>query len=298
MQRHFLLLTASSFVACGAGSALSPKGNAPAVSASSPAASANASARARANANAQASLGELAAPTAELEERLRRHFAQYHGGSNFAFFEQDFAPRVERYLGLKDVAATQLARIAKEFYATKTQVSLVPKPGSLTVTNEGGRLAASLVLTMRWSVEPPAAAASCGFLDDSMTWRPHSRIARRVEVTARIGIDAAARFVTYEELPGALPRLRVASRSDGVQAFSSLPTGPVRLVDAGPASVLVPDGTVVEDLGETFTCGLDQTEVDTVRKVKLNGRAVWMLADWTYDTGHSFVGDTPLVPDR
>jgi hypothetical protein len=234
----------------------------------------------------------------EVTERLRRHFAQYEGAASFAFFEQDFAPRVERYLGLKDVPAAELARIAKEFYAEKAQVSVLPNPGSVVVKSEGPRVTASLVLTLRWSVPPPPAAAACGYLDDSMTWRPHSRIARRVEVTARIAFDDAARIVSYEETPLALPRLRVATRGDALQAFSSLPITPARLLEAGPTSVLAPDGTLVEDLGETFTCGLDQTEVDTVRKVRLQGRTVWLLADWTYDTGHNFVGDTPLVPAR
>ena len=234
----------------------------------------------------------------EVEERLRRHFAQYEGASSFAFFEVDFAHRVERYLGLKDVAAAELARIAKEFYANKTQVSMVPKPGSVVVRHGGGRATATFVMTVRWHEEPPPAAAACGYLDDSMTWRPRSLIARHVEITARIGFDADGHIVTYEEGEVALPHLRVASRGDDLQAFSSLPTSPARLIEGDPTFVHVPNGTIVEDLGELFTCGLDQTEVDTVRKVRLNGRSMWLLAEWVYDTGHNFVGDTLLVPAR
>jgi hypothetical protein len=105
-------------------------------------------------------------------------------------------------------------------------------------------------------------------------------------------------MVSYEELSIARPNLRVATRGDQLQAFSSLPTMPARLVASDATSATVADGTIVEDLGESFTCGLNQAEVDTVRKVKLDGHAVWLLADWVYDTGHSFVGDTVLVPAR
>lgn len=234
----------------------------------------------------------------EVEERLRRHFAQYKGAASFAFFEQDFAPRVERYLGLKDVAVGELLRTAKSFYAKKADVSLVLKAGSITLTTEGVRRIASFVLTMRWTVKPPAAAAACGFLDDSMTWRPNSRIHRQVDVTARMIFNGDARIVTYEELSVAAPRLRVENRGDDLEAFASLPTGPARFLDANPSATRVPNGTIVEDLGESFTCGLNQTEVDTVRKVRLNGAPIWLLADWTYDTGHNFVGETLLVPVR
>lgn len=234
----------------------------------------------------------------EVEERLRRHFAQYKGAASFAFFEQDFAPRVERYLGLKDVTVSDLVRTAKAFYASKTDVSLVPKAGSVTLTKEGDRRIASFVLTMRWSVKPPAAAAACGYLDDSMKWRPNSRIARQVDATARIGFNGDARIVTYEELSVAAPRLRIENRGDDLEAFSTLPTEPVRFMAANPSATRVPNGTIVEDLGESFTCGLNQTEVDTVRKVRLNGAPIWLLADWTYDTGHNFVGETLLVPVR
>lgn len=233
-----------------------------------------------------------------VEERLRRHFAQYKGAASFAFFEQDFAAHVERYLSLKDVAASELVRTARAFYASKADVSLVPKAGSVTLTNDGERRIASFMLTMRWSVKPPAAAAGCGYLDDSMTWRANSRIHRQVDVTARITFNEAARIVTYEELSVAAPRLRVENRGDDLEAFASLPTSPARFIDANPSATRVPNGTIVEDLGESFTCGLNQTEVDTVRKVRLNGAAVWLLADWTYDTGHNFVGETLLVPVR
>lgn len=236
--------------------------------------------------------------TQELEQRLQRHFAQYQGASDFAFFEEDFAPRVERYLALKNVTASDLARVAKAFYANKTRVSLLPKPGTVAVTNEGGRSVASFVLTLRWSYQPPPAAAACGYLDDSMTWRPHSLIARSVEVAARLGFDADKRIVNYEEAPVAGPPLRVATRGDGLAAFSSMPTEPARFIDPEPNAAQLLDGTIVEDLGETFTCGLNQTEVDTVRKVRFQGRAFWLLSDWVYDTGHNFVGDTPLVPVR
>lgn len=236
--------------------------------------------------------------TQELEQRLQRHFARYQGASDFAFFEEDFAPRVERYLALKNVTASELARVAKAFYANKTRVSLTPKPGTVAVTNEGGRSVASFVLTLRWSYPPPPAAAACGYLDDSMTWRPRSLIARNVEVAARIGFDADKRIVSYEEAPVAGPRLRVATRGDGLAAFSSMPTAPARIIYPEANAAQLPDGTTVEDLGETFTCGLNQTEVDTVRKVRFQGRAVWLLSDWVYDTGHNFVGDTPLVPVR
>lgn len=243
----------------------------------------------------------IAAPLAndpaaqELEQRLQRHFAQYQGASAFAFFEADFAPRVERYLALKDVTASELAKVAKAFYANKTQVSLLPKPGTVVVKNEGGRSVASFVLTLRWSYPPPPAAAACGYLDASMTWRPHSLIARNVDVTARVGFDADRRIVSYEEAPLVAPRLRVATRGDALTAFTSMPTEPARFIEPEANAAQFPDGTIVEDLGESFTCGLDQTEVDTVRKVRFQDRTFWLLADWTYDTGHNFVGDTPLV---
>lgn len=289
-------------VACAAGSKPAPSVAARAPVAAPTPASFPTPSTPSASASASASAVAAAAPpatdsaTQELEQRLQRHFAQYRGGATFAFFEADFAPRVERYLALKDVTASELAKVAKAFYANKTQVSLLPKPGTLMVKLEGGRLLASFVLSLRWSYPPPTAAAACGYLDASMTWRPHSLIARNVEVTARIGFDANQRIASYEEAPLVGPRLRVATRGDALTAFTRMPTEPARFIEPQANAVQLPDGTIVEDLGESFTCGLNQTEVDTVRKVRFQDRTFWLLADWTYDTGHNFVGDTPLVP--
>jgi hypothetical protein len=91
----------------------------------------------------------------------------------------------------------------------------------------------------------------------------------------------------------------VKTPGDPFVGFPSLPLVPARTVEANAApdagGTLVPDGAVVDDLGETFTCTADLQEIDTVRRVRFEGRELWLLDRWIWNTGHSFVGDV-LVP--
>jgi hypothetical protein len=90
----------------------------------------------------------------------------------------------------------------------------------------------------------------------------------------------------------------VVSRGDALQAFDTLPNTPARQLDTAPGALLVTDGSVVEDLGETFACGDGASESDVLRRVRVQGRSVWLLASWTWNTGHDFVGEDVLVPVR
>lgn len=238
-----------------------------------------------------------AAPTATsgLEQRLREHFAQYRDGSSFDFIERDWAAHVERYLTLRDVSSAELVRAARAFYADKTHIALTPEAASLQVTDSAGKRLASFVLKLEWSTQPPAAAAGCGYLDDCMQWHPGSLIEHRARVSVKLTLDAAERFVAYEEQLPIRRQLLVNTRGDGLTAFPSLPVGPARQIEPPPAAKLLNDGTLVEDLGDTFTCGLSSAEVDTVRRVRAGNATVWLLDHWVYDTGHNFVGDDLLV---
>jgi hypothetical protein len=131
-----------------------------------------------------------------------------------------------------------------------------------------------------------------------MKFQPGSTVDRDVQVDVAMTINADGQYVTYDERRVHRPQLRVKNRGYPLIAFASMPTTPARLLDAGSTDSLVPDGTLVFDLGETFTCGLDINEVDTVKKVQIAGRTAWVLMKWTYNTGHNFVGeDRLLVPE-
>src|SRR6185369_9228518 len=133
-----------------------------------------------------------------LERRVRAHYAQYRDGSSFGFIEQDFAPRVERYLSLTNVSASELSHVARAFYADKSRVLLTPQSGSFQARAEGERLVVSFVLSLQWSKEPPPPAEGCVYLDENMGWQSHPTIDRRVEVSASLTIDGNGRFVRYQ----------------------------------------------------------------------------------------------------
>jgi hypothetical protein len=231
-----------------------------------------------------------------LERRLRSHYAQYRSDSTFAFIERDFAPRIEQYLSSTDVSSSEIARQARSFYANKTRVALTPKPGSLEARPRGERVVISFVLSLQWSIQPPAAAAGCIYLDDHMGWQPHPTIDRRVEALATLTLDAAGRFVAYQEAPAPVRKLQGKTRGLELQAFAELPTVPARWVEPLTGPTMIADGTLVDDLGETFSCGDGNNESDVVRKVRLNGRIFWLLASWAWNTGHNYVGEDVLVP--
>ena len=126
---------------------------------------------------------------------------------------------------------------------------------------------------------------------------PHrgSKILHEASVEAKLTLDAAQRFVAYEELAPIRKRLVVKTRSDGAVAFPSMPTQPARWVEPPATAKILRDGTVVEDLGDSFTCGVESSEVDTVRKVRVDGQTAWLLERCLYNTGHNFVGEDVLV---
>ena len=234
-------------------------------------------------------------PPADVEARLRAHFARYSGGSSFDFLRDDWAPRVEHYLKLLDVPLDDLVKEARSFYADKSRVALKVRAGSVQTRYAGDRTTATFVLSMAWSRRPPPAARACGHLDADQGWVASSTIDRQVDVNAEMTLNAAGRFVAYDE-HGLVPvHLRAKAFGDPLRAFASMPAEPARDADEDTSVASIPDGTVVDDLGESFTCGLSAGEVDTVEKVRFQGREVWVLSGWMFDTGHSYVGTDTLV---
>jgi hypothetical protein len=193
------------------------------------------------------------------------------------------------------VGVDDLIKQARAFYADKRRVALHVEEKSVVVRAEGDRWVAAFLLTMAWSRTPPAAARDCGHPDDNMRLLPSSTIDRRVSVHAEMALDGAGRFVAYDEHGVVIPHLRVAKDAGSLIAFAAMPTTPARALVADDAGALVAPGTVVDDLGETFTCGTPG-EIDTVRKVRTGGRDVWLLDHWAFDTGRSFVGADSLEP--
>ncbi|HET9934004.1 MAG TPA: hypothetical protein VFQ35_25045 [Polyangiaceae bacterium] len=229
-----------------------------------------------------------------LEQRLREHYAKYIDGTRFDFFAVDFAPRVERYLALHDVEVSKLQAEARRFFRDKKHLSFAPKAGSLLVNRETPRTRVQFVLTMAWSQNVSSAFKDCAASDPTLGGDSGpSTIAHKVDVHAELVLDESGRFVSYREIAVVAPRLKVETRSEGVPAFIALPNKPGRSEE--PTAPLVPDGTIVEDMGDAFTCSL-YGETDTVRKVRVNGKVIWLLAEWTWFTGHNYVGELLLRP--
>jgi hypothetical protein len=234
--------------------------------------------------------------TAELEARLVAHFSKYVDGSAFDFINQDFAAQISRYGTKKALDASTLSAQLRRYYAEKAHLKLIVVPQSLKVRVDGNSLVTTFRLKQSWSQKPPHDARKCGSIDEStMQWQPNSVIVHSAEVEIELRLDASNRFVSYEEHE-MNPRLKVVSRGQTLVAFETLPSSPARLIELPQPHVEVKDGTVVEDLGESFTCALDLNESDTIRKIRWDGRSVWILSDWLYNTGHNFVGDTLLKP--
>jgi hypothetical protein len=185
--------------------------------------------------------------------------------------------------------------MARQFYANKERISLSPEKGSLKLRAQTAQVIAHFVLNPKWSQKPSPGAGYCGILNENMQFQPSSTIEHGVQADVEMSIDSEGKLVSYDGLRVHTPQLRVNNRGAALVAFASMPTTPARLLTAANTDTLVQDGALVEALGETFTCGLDANEVDTVRKVRLGKRTVWHLTNWTYYTGHNFVGEDHLL---
>ncbi len=233
---------------------------------------------------------------AALVARLSEYFRHFGKDRSFGFFTKEWAPTVESYLRLKNVSVGALVRSARQFYADKDAIAIEPEVASTRVQNVAGRKRVSLKLTMSWTTKPDSAAKDCGTLDANMEWQAGSVVAHRMQAMATLTLDESGRFVAYDEVPDKPILLRVKYHGDPLPAFIALPIGPARTDPGVTAAFTIADGTLVEDLGDEFTCGLNASEVDAVRRVRYRGQKVWLLKQWTYFTGHNFVGEDTLVP--
>jgi len=232
-----------------------------------------------------------------LLSRLQHHFSRYRSGSDFGFFAQDFAPRVERFLEERDVAVAQLQRQARAFYAGKQGLHLQLEPESLSVQQRAGRQEARFVLRLQWEQAPPAQARSCGQLDGEQQYvEGPASIEHDARISVVLVLDEAGRILSYEERGSVAAPLRVRTRGEPLAGFTTLPGSPARLLGAEGAAASIPDGARLEDLGDRFVCA-DGSEADTLRRVRFAGRPLWVVQSWMWNTGHSFVGDDWLVPE-
>ncbi len=237
-----------------------------------------------------------ATPAIDARARLAAYFARFVDGTSFDFLRDEWAARVERYLRLADVPVDDLVSSACSFYRDRHHVKLTVDPASVASREQGGRTFVSFVVTMAWSQPAPASARACGHVDDSMQWHAGSSIDHKAAVNAEMTLDASGKFVAYDEHGLKTRHMVVKSGGDPLKAYAYLPGQPARNLEEDAGGSLVPDGTVVDDLGDSFTCAQEGAEIDTVEKVRFGGRDVWLLSSWAASTGHSFVGEDVLVP--
>jgi hypothetical protein len=231
---------------------------------------------------------------AALEERIQSHYAKYVDGTRFAFFAVDFAPRVERYLSLRDINVPALQAEARRFFRDKKGLAFTPKAGTFVVKHEGTRSRVEFELGIAWRQSMSESYKECDRQDVVRGIGPGpSAIEHKVDVHAELVLDERLRFVSYAELGMLSKKLQVKTRDEPLPAFVSIPTRPARAEDS--TATPVASGTLVEDLGDRFTCS-QGGETDTLRKVRVDGAVVWLLEEWTWDTGHNFVGEVLLVP--
>jgi hypothetical protein len=227
-----------------------------------------------------------ALPAADVERLLDADFAKYAGGSSFAFLRDDWAPRVARYVSLRDVPVEALVAQAKGFYADKTAVSLKVAPGSVRAWSDGEHTAASFVVRMLWMRPVPASWGDRPWAEMTETGmvvhEKGARIHRDVSVRAHATLDDAGRLLSYDEDDGVVVPQVVAP--GGLKAWPVPPRDP-----AAPASdaVGVPERVAIDDLGEFFVESLDtgMQQAETFRHVRLGGRELWA------DDGFSFVSN-------
>lgn len=235
------------------------------------------------------------ASAADLTAKLNAYYAGFVDGTTFDFMRDAWAPHIDHYLQWKDLSIDDLVAKAKTFYAGKRGISIHVQ-GHALPRADGVQTALDYVVATRWTEAAPNVARACGFLDDSLKWHPSSRIEHKVDVRVRMIVDRTDKVVAYDELGAVMPSLKVSNGGEGLPAYATIPPRPVRNLDADTGGTLVPDGTIVENLGDTFVCALDTAEIDTLRKIRADGHDVWMLSTWRSSTGHSYVGEDVLLP--
>ena len=128
---------------------------------------------------------------------LRSFFAGYVDGTDFAFLEAFCAPRLDRFLTMKNADVAAVIASAKKFFADKRGVAYKAEFGAMRVERRAEGTLAKLPVVMswdfpapkEWGTEWPLAAATDGV----------PRIDRTVTVDVEVLVDSSNRIQSYVE---------------------------------------------------------------------------------------------------
>ena len=199
---------------------------------------------------------------------IKAYFAEYKDGSDFAFIEKYFAPKIEQFVMRKDVTPADMQKDAKGFYKDKTELKYEPMLAGLTVTPDasGERETAELVVRLTWKYPPPKAWGT--------DFPEGAKVSRQVDVVTDLVVGEGGKFVAYIEKEVKRPSYKVVDPDGSLGAY---PSPPGSGVDDSKAAVKLTKGTIVQDLGETLVIGNNPKGDEVARKIRYQGKDYWAM---------------------
>ena len=197
------------------------------------------------------------------------------------------APKLTRFVSLKDVTADDVIRDAERFYQRKSDIKYRIHLDTFATATEAGSVLATFAVDYAWSDHdlsvPEAEAGKTGAL---------SRV-KRVQAVATVTFDSAFRVVGYAEQLSPRRRLKVVQSTWGTARVADV----VRTiakgeVTAGVPVIKIPKGTILEsDFEEIANAdGGRFGTSDAFTRVIYKGKPIWAQASTSQaDDKHSGV---------
>jgi hypothetical protein len=229
-------------------------------------------------------------PTADPKSRVAEFFGQYRDGSDFEFLRAWCASPVERFISMRDADVGQVIASARQFFRDKRSVKYAPDLAALRVRTEGDVTVTSLPLTMSWGVPPPASWKTNGVHEERLTIGvlDAGLVLHETSLDVELAFAKDGRITRYVE--GAAHR----------RSLRATGSGECNTVDEeGPGQVPLPKGTVVLDLGETYSTFVSAKGPEVIRLVRFRGKDVWVNDARSYSVenpnGGSSAGGGPCL---
>jgi hypothetical protein len=208
--------------------------------------------------------------------RVKRFFAGFVDGSDFSFLHATCAPRMTRFIGLRDVDVEAAIRTSRAFFKNLNGVKYDPDVKAMQVETVPVGTRVRLPVEMTWSRPMTTDEQQAMVEPDNL--QPLAdmnllKIDRDVTADVELVFDASGAIVSYSETVVRMPQLRATGDQE---------------CDKDP-----PKGTILRDLGETAVVWwISIGPAQTVRKVRLNGQDTWVT------TQRAVYGGGPGPQDR
>jgi hypothetical protein len=243
---------------------------------------------------APVAITDAGAAQTEVSARVIAFFKQYQDGTDFEFLRDACTSPVEQFITLKNADIGKVIENVRKFFREKRALAYEPDLHKLSVSHEGERAVARLPLAMSWGTLPPADWQHPFYEHDDAGWPPlpagplyAGLVVHEVTVDVELTFGRDGKLLRYVEAKVEKRMMRVT----GEQMCDDV-------IDDQPPVAVLPKGTVVLDLGDSFQPSTTPRGPQIVRLVRAGGRDTWTYErrSWTGDyNGASFAAGSDCL---